>query len=734
MKKLVLSLHWFFCLSVSILAQSAENFDPPDQPLEIFAIRATEKIILDGILDEESWANAPVIKDFFRIEPRQGGTLMHSTEVRIIYDDQNIYIGVYARDTLGKRGMRMQNLNRDFTERENDVFLVQLDPQNLKRYCMSFQFTPLGTQRDMQVFDDRIRDADWDALWDVRTTITDTGYYGEVKIPFKSLRYEISDNPDSLYWSITFGRLARRDFEESVFPAIPQAFSPFRMTYAARLKGLQLPKPSANIRVQPYVLAQYNKSSDPSDQFTEAQLKTGGDIKWAIKPNTVLDLTFNTDFAQADVDIAVNNLQRFNIFFPERRQFFLENSGIWAGAGNRNIRPFFSRRIGLDGNFNSDPLRLNAGIRYIDRTENYSLAGMYINQESGSQTGASHFSILRYMHNYGKQNNIGAMLTHRFDQSDRVRDFNSAQNTTLTIDGFFRPKNHINVSYFSSFSHDTDKGTTGSAGNAFIGFFPNRGYFGYVMNWVTINYEPGMGFVFQKDVVHHSPGGYFIVRPKGNNWQWIRRFDPGIFINYYHGASSPGFQQATIYFFPLYLILKDNSVIEWAFFPHWQRIDFPFSPVGIRIEEKDYFYFNQRIRVATDASKKLSSEVKLSWGGFYNGKLTTLESSLRFAPIPHIAFSTQYTGNYFNEVGIDEVTQKVHLISGGIQLAANPWILFSGFYQYNSFDRLARVNLRFSWQFSPLSFLHIVFNENQFSDLQLTDQSTISKLSYMKQF
>ncbi|MEM6770237.1 MAG: carbohydrate binding family 9 domain-containing protein, partial [Bacteroidota bacterium] len=299
-------------------AQSTENFPPPDVPPTIKALKATGAFSVDGRLDEPSWQSASVTRNFFRVEPRQGGDYTHSTFVRVLYDERNLYFGVFAQDSLGKKGIRVQDMRRDFSWGENDIFSVQLDPQNLKQYCVSFQTTPYGSQRDLQNFNDTNTDNDWNALWKVRTMRTDSGYYAEFAIPFKSLRYERGDGEVS--WGVTFNRLARRDYEQTLFPAIPQSFSPYRMTYAAQLKGLELPKPGTNLRIEPYALYQYDQIKEAGNTSVKQRPKLGGDVKWAISPKSVVDLTFNTDFAQAEVDRAVNNLERFNIFFPERRQ------------------------------------------------------------------------------------------------------------------------------------------------------------------------------------------------------------------------------------------------------------------------------------------------------------------------------------------------------------------------------------------------------------------------------
>lgn len=304
-----------------VLATGQNSFDPPRVPTSFSAVETMDNITLDGRLTEPDWQRTEPIDDFFRMEPRQGGKYIYKTKVRVLFDKKNIYFGVFCEDSLGRKGVRVQDYRRDFMFGENDHFYIQLDPQNLKRYCMSFQVTPLGTQHDLQAFDDTNRDSDWDALWRVRTHVTDSGYYAEFAIPFKSLRYD-KQTSDSVSWGVTFARLARRDYELTSYPSIPQAYSPYRMSYAAQMKGLTLPPPSANIRIQPYGLFQYNQLTNDKNETTKsADWKAGGEIKWAITTHSVLDVTFNTDFAQADVDRAVNNLTRFNVFFPERRQW-----------------------------------------------------------------------------------------------------------------------------------------------------------------------------------------------------------------------------------------------------------------------------------------------------------------------------------------------------------------------------------------------------------------------------
>ncbi len=725
-----------FTLTLVAQKREADNFPPPEIPLQIKANRVTGKITIDGKLNETDWQNAKVVTDFFRVEPVQGGAIKNSTTVRVLYDNRFLYFGIFASDSLGKKGVRIQDLRRDFNNGENDVFGIQIDAQNTKQYAASFQTTPYGNQLDLQSFNDNNTDRDWNALWTVRTQRTDEGYYAEFAIPFKSIRYDKPVNGIPVEWGITFYRLARKDFEKTVFPAIPQSFSQNRMVYAAKLTGLEVPPPSANIRIEPYALYQYdqNKASNIiTDKLSEP--KIGGDVKWAINPNAVLDVTINTDFAQADVDRAVNNLERFNIFFPERRQFFLENSGIWAGGGNSQIRPFFSRTIGLENTFNAAPAPLDVGARFTDRNENRTIAALVVRQRDTDNSPASTFGVSRYTQNYGKENNVGAMVTYRLDDSSEDLGVSSQNNTTVSIDGFIRPKSEITLSYLLSTSLDSETGDTGYAGRVFAGARTNKYYLGYVNTFVSHAYSPDMGFVFQKDVVYHSPGGYAIVRPKG--LPFVRRWDPGAFFNYYHDFEDFGnFQQASIYIFPIYTWFKDNSFVEASFTPTWQNINFNFAPLGLEIEEGEYHYTRFLLRYNTDQSKKLSGSFRYDFGNFYNGTRTTVIAGLRYAPVPHMAFSADYEHNNIDSVGILQEDLDTDLYTASVRLALNPRVQLSTFYQYNSFDEQGRWNVRFSWEYMPLSFIYLVFNDTQTDVFDPVQRSTqfISKITFLKQF
>ncbi|WP_430408858.1 hypothetical protein [Kordia sp.] len=253
--------------------------------------------------------------------------------------------------------------------------------------------------------------------------------------------------------------------------------------------------------------------------------------------------------------------------------------------------------------------------------------------------------------------------------------------------------------------------------------------------FISEDYTPDMGFVFQKNLMYHSPGGYAILRPK--SLPFIRRWDPGAFVNYYHDLKDFGnFQQASIYIFPIFMWFKDNSFFEASFTPTWQNINFNFAPLGIAIGEDNYKYTRFLTRYNTDQSKKLSASASYDFGNFYNGTRNTLSASVRYAPFPNVSFTANYEHNNINSLGIQNESLNTDLYTANLRLALNPIVQFSSFYQYNSFDEQGRWNLRLSWEYMPLSFIYLVFNDIQtdvFDPMQQTRQF-ISKITFLKQF
>ncbi|MEL7421519.1 MAG: DUF5916 domain-containing protein, partial [Bacteroidota bacterium] len=413
-------LTWVLILFTLGQSLAQITFEPPEEPANIQAIRTSKPISIDGELNEESWLRSSIVTAFVQKDPEQGAAASMPTEARILFDEEYLYVGAICKTTNGRADIRTQNMQRDFNYFQNDLFGIAIDGFLDKRNAMVFQTNPHGTQREILVMDDQIFNREWSGLWKVRTQILDSAWVVEMAIPWKTLRYPRGCDK----MGIILTRNIRSNNEYVSFPAVPRAFNVYRMPYEAILSGIEPPPPAANVQVIPYALINNDRLSVDDDVIEEnTDFKVGGEVKWVTGPNSVLDFTFNTDFAQADVDRQVVNLTRFSVLFPERRQFFLEGNEIYSMAAWDELQPFFSRRIGLDDTGN--PIPIDAGIRFTNRNDKQSLGLLAIRQRENGDTPAANFAVARYSANLSSQGRIGGMATLRHDEADA-----SGQSTT----------------------------------------------------------------------------------------------------------------------------------------------------------------------------------------------------------------------------------------------------------------------------------------------------------------
>ncbi|TAH20156.1 MAG: hypothetical protein EAZ08_06685 [Cytophagales bacterium] len=731
----------FFVVSYFIYFPSfgQDIFQPDSNRREIHAIEIQKNLHIDGKLEEVEWNLAKPSKDFVQVEPLQGEKANHDTEIRMLYNKHFLYVAAFCKDSLGKKSIRVPDMRRDFDDDSQDFFGLCIDPFNDKRNAMSFMTNPYGSQSDLLSFDDLLYDTDWDGLWRVRTSRTDAGWIAEIAIPWHTLRYPKTDKT-AQSWGINFFRTRRYTNEAAAWSPYPRAFSPLRMEYAGLLKDIQPPPPSPNVRVQPYLLASSDKLNGSDIGYDKnTNVKIGGEVKWAVNSNTVLDLTVNTDFAQADADRQVNNVTRFSVFFPERRQFFLENASLFAVGlapddglvgGSMRIQPFFSRTIGLDDNGN--PLPLDAGARWVSRSLTRNYGGMFMRQRGNEENGAVNFAVARYSHNIGKQNRIGGIMTMKNRES--TTNLAGYTNWTGAVDGFFRLSQKISLNAMALSTYSTNNTGSGFGGYAQLSYNSNQFVGWSTSTVITKDFTPEMGFVARHNVISNSTGGFAIWRPK---WRpkWIRNLEPGIFSDTYLQASTGKLQEFNININPVWIALQNGGSFGLFITPTFQRLDNVFSPLNIDIQAGDYNYLRYALMAMSDASKKISYFLNYERGGYYDGKLTTLSANLRTSPIPHLSFTVSYEENRFSDIGINKTSESVKLIGIESRMALNPRLQLIGFYQYNTSQHREIWNMRFSWEFKPLSFLYLVFNQRSFQTTERQQsQHLIGKISYLKQF
>ena len=463
------------------------------------ARRASSAIVVDGRLDDAAWRTAATIDQLTQIEPDNGKPSQFRTTFRILFDRQFLYVGIEALDTAGRRGIRVQDLRRKFDFFANDLAAIVLDPLHDGRNSVSFQTNPYGAQRELQVFDGSNYNREWEGVWRTRSAISDSGWTSEIAIPWATFRYKADGQP----WNMNLVRVARAANEQSAWAVFPRNQTLYRMDFSGKLTGLEPPPPSANVQLRPYALVDISRAGRGGARVRETTPNTGGELIW--RPTTALqvDATIRTDFAQADVDRQVVNLRRFSVFFPERRQFFLENANVFetGGAGTFTIRPFFSRAIGLDATGN--PINIQGGLRSVWRDARFNAGALLIRQEGRDITGATSFGVARMSKNFGTATRVGALTVVQRDHGQQSR--NTSTSITIAADGFARLSATTNAEWMVS---ATDNGRTGEHG---LGLY---GYIGRQSNSVltrlttalaTRGYNPSAGFVSRSDVLHVSP-------------------------------------------------------------------------------------------------------------------------------------------------------------------------------------------------------------------------------------
>ena len=728
-------------ISLTVFSQDAGVFKPDSAKKELIATLINGFIKVDGSLNEDEWKLAKPSSAFIQIEPMQGGAPNFQTTVMVLYNRQYLYFGFTCYDSLGKKAIRATDFRRDFGIRSHDHVAIAFDGFNDNRNAMALMANPYGVQRDLLVFDDILTDVDWDGLWKVRTTRDNKGWTAEIAIPWQTLRYRKTKD-STQQWGFNAYRTRRLSNEINAFSIYPRNFSFTRMAYAGVLKNLQPPPPKPNIRIQPYVLGSYDRyknfpaTTDPE----ESNFRAGGDLKWAINPNAILDLTVNTDFAQADADRQVNNVTRFSVFFPERRQFFLENASLFGvgvrpnddlSGGAMRIQPFFSRRIGLDDFGN--PIPLDAGGRFVYRSSKRNAGLMAMRQRGSSTTPGTNFFVGRFSENFGKQNRIGGLVT--------LKNNDDVTNTVSAIDGFFRMGESHSLNTMIIHSNTNGSGFTGKkngfAGYAQYYFTDNQWKIWLTESIVTKDFNPEMGFVSRNDVIGTTPGLFWYYRGKYLPFKnWIRAFEPGVFPEFYHQASTGKLVEAQWMINPIWFNFQKGGYFGYIINPTYQLLTEPFMPLGINISEGKYRYLRHQFYFSSDPSGVISTNLTFDIGSYFNGTLNTWSATLNLAPIPHFYLQGQFNRNHFKEVGDPATNKKVDLYSLSGRFALNPRLQLIGFYQKNSENNLSNYNIRLSWEYQPLSYIYLVFNRRGFDNTQMkrqTEDHAIIKMSYLRQ-
>jgi len=724
--------HWLviFLLFNSLISVAQDGNSEREYEVSIFKIN--DPIKIDGRLDEPEWKEAKKITSFVQQFPDEGDPAGQQTEVKIMYDKDFLYIGARLHDTTEGPHI-ISSLRRDYDFADNDAFAVTLGPFNDGQNGFYFAVNPLNIQTEALITNGNNLEIVWDNFWFSEVHIYDEYWEVEIAIPFKTLRFTTGTD----FWKINFLRNDLKNFETSSWIPVPINQSIASLAFTGYMNWDNPIEPQGpNIAIIPYTSAQTIKNHEagtPSQQ----DAAIGFDAKIAITPALNLDLTVNPDFSTVEVDQQQTNLDRFELFFPERRQFFLENADLFGDFGFRNIRPFFSRRIGLV----SDTLgrtrenRILYGARLNGKLGDdlrVGLLNMQTAREEGVGVPGQNYTVATFQQKMFSRSNIAGIFVNRQTTNAMEDGVNTpAYNRLIGFDyNLASSDNKWNGIFFihRSFSPHLE-------GNE----YSHASYLRYnVRNWeLNWNHE-FVGEAFNAEVGYVPRVGYWRFEP--NAEYRLFPLSSGILAHrfkiYYNLYKDVNFdlktdEQIT---FNYRLEWKNTSSLNFRLYNQFIYLFFPFDPTrtgGEQLPEgTTVSYTRAGLTYTSDARKRLNFNASTYYGSFYNGTryFARNEVIYRIQPYGSITLFTE-----FNSLSLPEPYNSANLwlIGPRFEFSFTDQLFLSTFIQYNNQINNINLNARFQWRFRPVSDLFIVYTDNYFPEnLQVKNRSLVLKFSY----
>lgn len=741
------SLLFLFALT----AEAAEKIDYARARLDrrIPATRAAGPVKIDGVLDEPVWRDAPVAKDFIQNEPSEGEPATEDTEVRVVYDDDNLYIGVFATDRSPNE-ILVNELKKDFRTESTDAFEVVLDTFRDERNGFMFATNPMGAKWDAQMVNEgREINSNWDGVWDVRTRIGEGGWYAEMVIPFRTLKFG-TDGTQT--WGINFLRRIRRRNEDTYWSPLPRIYRITRVSLAGTLENLTGLRPGHNLRLKPYGAM---NMATVRDAATTGDPDGGLDAKLGLTTGLTLDLTVNPDFAQVEADEQQINLTRFSLFFPEKRDFFLENSGVFqfgpgdrpmgaaagggggGGAGgqqrgrqnttNNDLILFFSRRVGLSDE--GQPIPIVGGARTTGRAGGYTIGALNLQQAGKGASPSTNFTALRLRRDILANSDVGVMFLNKDEAGAHY-------NRAAGADANVRVFNYLQFGGFvaKTFSPVNEAGASGQdvATNTIVSWRDN--FWDLRASYLTIGerFNAEMGFVPRTGVDKTELFAGYHWRPRAVKG-WLRDVFPHWqFLDFQRRT---GGLDSRYVDWHLPITLQDGTFIEGGVNPNTEDIAAAFTVnrrLGIRIEPGRYDFNEYFLLWRTNSSAALSVNGRYSIGDFYDGYRRTYQLGLTTRMNERLTLSA--TGSV-NDIDLPQGAFTTTLVSGRLDFSFSTRMFVNALLQYNTDARQWSSNVRFNLIHHPLSDFFLVYNERRDTTTgDRIDRSIIAKMTWMVAF
>ncbi len=696
-----------------------------DYRTTVRVIRLTTGIRLDGVLDEEVYREIAPITDFVQHVPASGAPATERSEAWVMYDDTNIYVTARVHDSAPENQWVANEMRRDTSQlRQNDTFGVVFDTFYDRRNGFAFYTNPLGARADLQVMNEGDFNSDWNPVWDVRTGRFDGGWTVEMEIPFKTLRYR---GGGAQLWGVQMRRAIRRKNEWVYLTRIPLSAGGgrgtagiVRLSAAATLVGLEPPDASRLAEIKPYVIGGVatDRNSIPVRE-NDGNGEFGADVKLGITYNLTADLTYNTDFAQVEVDEQQVNLTRFSLFFPEKREFFLEGRGIFdfarGGLGARaptdvSEAPtlFYSRRIGLEGDAERGAVvvPIHGGARMTGKAGAFDVGVLSIQTEESPEAGteSTNFTVLRLRRDVLRRSSIGAIFTNR-----SVSLVGPGASQAYGVDGTFSFHETLDfVTYYSRTRTPLGNGRDAS----YQGRFDYGGdRYGATVDHITVeeNFLPEIGFMTRDNYRRTTLSGRFSPRPQGSRIVRRYSFEAGVdsFTTADQGLLET--RERTVDFSTEF---QNGDRLEVNLTNSYELLLEPFRiSRDVELQVGGYDFTAAMVSYELGAQHRANGTLAFTAGSFWSGNIRTLEYRQGRLNVTN-QFSVEPTIS-FNDIELPEGEFTTTLVSTRFNFAFNPRMFFGGLVQYNSgIDRVS-YNLRLRWEYSPGSELFVVYTEEQ---------------------
>ncbi|MFW6199491.1 MAG: DUF5916 domain-containing protein [Gemmatimonadota bacterium] len=690
------------------------------------ASRVTGGIDVDGVLDEPFYQQTEPVSDFIQTVPVAGDEPSQRTEAWVGFDDENFYVAARIWEPRGEEGWIANEMRRDSPElRENDNFGVFIDTYYDRRNAMGFYVNPIGGFSDFQITNEGNPNFDWNPVYEIQTGRFEGGWTVEYAIPFESLRYRPGHEQ---VWGIQLRRSVLRRNEWNHLTYIPLSVAPngstgvFRVSMYGTLVGVEAPPPSRNVEIKPYGISGLRTDLTTSPGFeNDGYADAGLDVKYGITRNLTADFTYNTDFAQVEVDEQQVNLTRFSLFFPEKREFFLESGGIFnfgsgpvggggggpgGGGGVQAPTLFYSRQIGLQA---GEPVPILGGGRVTGKVGDFDVGAVSIqtDDEPALSAESTNFTVLRLRRDVLARSSVGVLWEHRTNSATA-----SGSNTAWGLDGSFGLTDDINV--LGYYAETRTPGLTGMDASY-------RGRFGFGADeWgatvdhmvVGDDFNPEIGFVRRKGFRQTALSGRHSPRIESVGWLRQLRFETS--VSYIENERA-GFVESRDRAASFGIDFENSDAFSASYTENYENLVQDEIISGALIPAGRYSFREARAGFTFGPHRRISGGVSVRRGEYFDGDLTSLEFNQgRVAVLPQLSVEPSLS---FNWIDLPQGRFDQHVAVARVTYTVTPRAYVSGLVQYNSGNDNFSTNLRLRWEWAPGSELFLVYTEARDTDV-----------------